>query len=269
MKKNDRSLLLYNVKSILKSSIGVILLVLGFAVMVSMYYHSQFSQRTGENMHSFDYLLYLFKGADIINRNLISAKLDIPVMYLGMALGVSYITGRSLYSENDHIILTYSQSRNGWLNSKVAGYMICSFMIIAGVTFTGGMAGGFDMTFYSQDNSFLIQYDYNKITGVWQMLVYIGTIYITYMSVMMLQIMLSLLINRITGFICVMALYIASVFINTPAFIGNGAMLIRYNAYSEDGAGLLTYFIIDMVILIMSYIVSNIIIRHKDIFEIN
>lgn len=265
MRKNSRYLFMYNLRYILKNSVVMIMLVMGFAILACVYYRGKFMQGFTGSLFSMDYMLYLFKGADIVNASQISAKMDIPIMYIGMALAFSYIVGRSMYSDNDHIILTYSKSRTGWYTGKVAGLFSAVLLVVGLITLTGCIFGGFNMLFYSNDTAYLIQYDYNKITGAGDMFLYIGVIYLTYMAVVMLQVIISLLFNSIAGFVLAMAVYVMSIFINNPALIGNGAMLVRYDAFAIKGESIFEAVIINVAVIGISYIVGYIIIRHKDI----
>ncbi|MGN0318396.1 MAG: hypothetical protein ACI4E1_10755 [Lachnospira sp.] len=269
MKKNSRYLFMYNIRNILKNSIVMIMLAIGFALLACVYYRGKFTQGFTGSLFSLDYLLYLFKGADIVNVGQASAKMDIPIMYLGMALAFSYITGRNIYSENDHIIFTYSKSRPGWYTGKVAGLFVVVLAVISLITLTGCIFGGFNMNYYSNESTYLVQYDYNKMTGAGEMFLYIAVIYLTYMAVIMLQVTVSLIFNSVTGFLVAMAVCIMSIFINNPVLFGNGAMLIRYNIFTINGENVITALVINVAVIVISYVVGYIVIIHKDILSKN
>lgn len=54
---------MYNLRYILKNSVVMIMLVMGFAILACVYYRGKFMQGFTGSLFSMDYMLYLFKGA--------------------------------------------------------------------------------------------------------------------------------------------------------------------------------------------------------------
>lgn len=88
------------------------------------------------------------------------------------------------------------------------------------------------------------------------------------MSVVMLitlQFMISVILGQIEGYISITALSVAAIFVDSCFIPGNGLMLIRYSYFLSGGYNVIFICVYAIIVTIISYVVSNIYMKQKDI----
>ena len=263
---------------LVKKSIPMFIAVFIFAGMVCIYYRGKYMDynegliarhenvtESIPDLQTNDYILYMFRGMELIDKANPDDKVDIPILYVGLAAIFSYIVFACLIQKDDYIIISYSGSRKRWLVGRMLGIVIDIFVIILEFVLAALIFGKGKLGFMSQESSYLIAYDFNKVTSMGIMFKMLFTFFLTVTAISMLQIMITVIVDMIPAFLVSIAVYIISLFYNSYVFIGNGTMFQRYSYFLNSGLNTSIVAIIDVCIIFICIFISLLFIKKKDI----
>lgn len=213
-----------------------------------------------------DYMLYLFKGLEPIDKNVSGdKKMELPAIYLSIVIMCALIVGLNVGDKDDYVVMCFSKSREMWINGKLAGMYISVIIVIMELLVTTVFAAGGKTGFASYNSAYLIRYDYNRLDSLTAVILVVLSMIITLMMMVTLQFMLSLIAGQIAGYVCIIALSVMAIFVNSGFIPGNGLMLIRYNCFLNEGYSVIFICIYAIIISVISYVISRIYMKRKDI----
>ena len=141
----------YYIKRVVIRSIPVYIIALLLGIMVCVYYKGSYSsyyssnasikkqqseyedyqESIGKPLKMGDYMLYIFKGIEPIDKNVpADKKIELPVTYLAIIIMCAFIVGINVGDKDDYVVLCFSKSRNVWLTGKLSGMYISGIVII-------------------------------------------------------------------------------------------------------------------------------------------
>ena len=231
-----RNTYVYYIKRVVIRSIPVYVIALLLGVMVCVYYKGSYSsyyssnasikkqqseyedyqENMGKPLKMGDYMLYIFKGIEPVDKN-VSAdkKIELPVTYLAIVIMCAFIVGINVGDKDDYVVLCFSKSRRVWLTGKLSGMYIGGIIIIMELLLVAAVISGGKTGFASYDSAYLVRYDYNRMTNFFAVMAVIFSMVMSVVMLITLQFMISVVIGQIEGYISIIALSVAAIFINS------------------------------------------------------
>lgn len=189
----------------------------------------------GESGGWADYLLYIFRGKEALSQLTPESSVQLPMLWLVavggcLLLNLDYLL-RDLTSEGLQVILR-GRTRVGWFLSKCV-WNLCSCLVyfcaagLMALVFT--LAFGGEVTLACPDRHAMLLFgpEARGLTAGQGVLVALAAPLLTLMALSMLEMALCLAVKPIVSFFVSMALLVASVYVNSPLALGNGAMTKR------------------------------------------
>lgn len=281
-----RNTYVYYIKRVVIRSIPVYIIALLLGIMVCVYYKGSYSsyyssnasikkqqseyedyqEGIGKPLKMGDYMLYIFKRIEPIDKNVpADKKIELPVTYLAIIIMCAFIVGINVGDKDDYVVLCFSKSRNVWLTGKLSGMYISGIVIIMELILVVAVISGGKTGFASCESAYLVRYDYNKMTGFFSVMAVILSMVMSVVMLITLQFMISVILGQIEGYISITALSVAAIFVDSCFIPGNGLMLIRYSYFLSGGYNVIFICVYAIIVTIISYVVSNIYMKQKDI----
>lgn len=211
-----------------------------------------------------EYVLNIFKGMKIYNPQ--NTKFELPYMfilfYFFIALFVGNYANKDLNQDGINILVR-TKSRILWMVSKyiwVITGISMAFLIVFLLTFL--LSCFFNEGDIVSLGNIMGDTFSNVNTDLCTLLI---LPYLTAISVSMLQIIISLFLHEVIGMIVVMGLWIVSAFATSDFLIGNYAMLLRNEAFTNGAIQSGTGIIVNCMIIAVCMTVGVVCIRKKDI----
>lgn len=263
---------IYDLRNSLKYNLVVYLLTACMMALECMNYasavrrYNETEQLGGAGYQ--EYLLNIVRGMEKIPEDTMSRRmLNIPVAYIGMAIFISYITGRYIFNDSVYTVLVKGRSRIAWMVSKslTTGVQIALVYIMAlGVSLLfGGTEAGIEIsrcTKAMKIENVLPQALEPPLFFVLTLLVPAVTAY----AIAQLQIAVSLIFNNITGFITAMIIYFGSVFEYNLLMLGNGCMVQRSHYFMDNGISVKMILLLDASVILAAMAVQIFTAQKKD-----
>lgn len=249
-----------------KKYIIVVLLFLFFCINLysrSAFYSSIISK---ENMPTFvDYFMFIFRGVEPFNPQ-IGNYFKLPLMWVLYNLTIAYIVGDYPTKELNHYgnnVLTRIRSRKKWWISKCLWNMmnVVLFYIIGYITILAfNLFTVHEISFIPNQmiNLFMTSNDVIKINFEGSQFIFAVFFLpiIVSISLSLLQMTLSFILNPILSFIIIIGLLVSSIYLDSHIFISNGSMLVRNLLFSNKGTNNMTTVIIAILVSIVSIIIG-------------
>lgn len=218
-----------------------------------------------------DYQLYMFRGMDKITKRELNSntKIEIPVMFIGMAVILSFMTGKFLFKNGNYTTIVRTKSRPAWILSK----LICNMLAIAFVyiitAFTGWIFSNKEVTLGIQTCKSIMGIDRAdlNITGFNVILIMVMLPCLSAIAVAQMQIMISLAVNEIAAFVVSIGIYIFSVFYKTMWLPASGCMVQRFSYFMDSGFDVKSIVFYDIILIIVCVIADIFIMRRKNILD--
>ncbi len=219
-----------------------------------------------------DYYMFLFGGMKEITKRDIDSNMiiDIPIMFIGIAIILSFMTGKFLFKNGSYTTITKAKSRYAWILSKV----ICNVIIVVSVyvitAFIGFLFSNKNMEFSLQLCKSLMGVSKISLntTNVIEILIFMVVIpCLSAISIAQIQITISLAINEIVAFICSIAIYVFSIFYNVIWLLGNGCMVQRYSYFLDNGFNVKSIVIYDIIVISVCVFADIFIMKKKNILD--
>lgn len=257
---------LNSVRVIIKKCMMLYVAFILLESMVCIFYKESYANIADDSLYMWDYFLYLFYVPDLTDYVTVHSMMNIPTAYIGLAIIASFIVGLTVESDNDALYVLYSQSRKTWIYGKIIGIMT-AYTILAGILFLiVCIFGKFTQKFNNPDALFLMKTEFNiaELTNMWSIFVLIP---LSLFTIGMVQLFVSLITSAVAGFIFSLVLYLFSMFITNPVFLGNGLIINRYCYFFNGGNTVLFVIVIDIVVLMAALTMSCLIVKRKDFLK--
>ena len=263
MKKYNK-LIINNLKCSFRNNIFIYLLFVVLILLSCIYLKNGVMH--GKSVVAGDYYFNIIKGVEKIDSN--NKLKEIPFIYLGFAIFISYITGQILENECNKIFIIYAGTRKKWILSKITVIFINIVFMYMTAAIICFMFGKRKITFNSElfekyfGTDYFIQNNENKFLYI---LVFFAAPIIASFAISMVQTVFSLAVKNMAGFIISMIIYIISIFDINIFLPGNGCMAQRSSLFMENGLSVSQVIIIDIIIIVITLIIQLKIISVKDI----
>lgn len=232
---------------------------------------SEYSEEDFTGGSFVDYSLFLMRGMEKFEwKNKTSDKIDIPLMYIGLMILLSYLTGNYMFHNNGYYTVVRMKSRVAWLFSKIINNIINIFVVYLLALFTAWLFSDKKLGIHLIVCGKLLRIDQCSLdTG--HLLSVIALIYglgfLGAVTIAQLQITVSLLTKNISGFIASIAIYILSLFYVEAYMPGNSCMVQRTSVFMEGGFSPIMLVVIDIVLIAAAIAADIVIIGRKDMLD--
>ena len=210
MKKYNK-LIINNLKCSFRNNILIYLLFVVLILLSCIYLKNGVMH--GKSVGAGDYYFNIIKGVEKIDSN--NKLKEIPFIYLGFAIFISYITGQILENECNKIFIIYAGTRKKWILSKITAIFINIVFMYMTAAIICFMCGKRKITFNSElfekyfGTDYFVQNNENRFLYI---LVFFAAPIIASFAISMVQIAFSLAVKNMAGFIISMIIYIISIF---------------------------------------------------------
>ena len=224
-----------------------------------------------------DCLMYMFKGIREF-QPLTDKEFIVPVVYLTINIIIAiFISGHAVKDLRGYgmsRLMRYG-SRRRWWQSACAWNILCVLKYYA--CFYAGAAIMCAVHYRDLDSASPVMIHEDIInsmfsgeaegtihTGLLLLMIVLLPV-LTTMAMSLFQMALELYVFPSVSFICVLSVYIMSVFYMKPFMPGNYMMVYRMNQINPDGVGLMTGVLLDIAIIIVSIVVGYVGLKKRDI----
>lgn len=254
-------------------------MVAALMILSSVYYvntskkyvegYNEFCESTGDGeiisdakVSSADIILFMFAGMDKINEK--DDKIDIPVMYIALAIIFTCLTYRYICSDLSNTVVPMYDNRMLWLACKILSniFLIISVYVVG--IFVAFIAGKNTWTLNKRIDTELIGCDYCKADKKEFVLLIITSV-ITVIVISCIQVFMSIAVNYVIGIIVSFSIYILSLFGMNYYMIANGCMIQRSKYFMEHGYNYININVINFILLCLVLIALCFIVKRKDI----
>lgn len=263
---------IYDLRCSFKYNIVIYLLAACMMLLACMDYGSTVkwhnkAEQPGEAGYQ-EYLLNIVRGMEKLTDDSMSQRqINIPVVYIGMAIFISYITGRYIYSDSVYTVLVKGRSRTAWIISKslMTGVQIALLYIMALAVslLFGGTGSGVEISRCTS----LMKMEYVLPAALEQPLFLVLTLVVpmvTAYAIAQIQITVSLIFNNIAGFVTAMIIYFGSVFEYNLLMLGNGCMVQRSRYFMDNGFSVEMILLFDAVVIVAAMALQIFTAQKKD-----
>lgn len=266
---------IYDLRNSLKYNLVIYLLtacMMAFACMdygSAVRWHNE-TEQLGEAGYQ-EYLLNIVRGMEKLTEDSASSRqINIPVVYIGMAIFISYITGRYIFNDSVYTVLVKGRSRTAWIISKsiVMGVQIALVYITA--LAVSLLFGGTGKAVEISRCISLMKMENVLPAALEQPLFLVLTLAVPMSAayaIAQLQITVSLIFNNIAGFVTAMIIYLGSVFEYNLIMLGNGCMVQRSRYFTDNGFGIKMILLFDVVVILAAMVVQVFTVQKKDFFR--
>lgn len=256
-----------------------LIMVAALMILSSVYYvntskkyvegYNEFCESTGDGeiisdakVSSADIILFMFAGMDKINEK--DDKIDIPVMYIALAIIFTCLTYRYICSDLSNTVVPMYDNRMLWLACKILSniFLIISVYVVG--IFVAFIAGKNTWTLNKRIDTELIGCDYCKADKKEFVLLIITSV-ITVIVISCIQVFMSIAVNYVIGIIVSFSTYILSLFGMNYYMIANGCMIQRSKYFMEHGYNYININVINFILLCLVLIALCFIVKRKDI----
>lgn len=256
-----------------------LIMVAALMILSSVYYvntskkyvegYNEFCESTGDGeiisdakVSSADIILFMFAGMDKINEK--DDKIDIPVMYIALAIIFTCLTYRYICSDLINTVVPMYDNRMLWLACKILSniFLIISVYVVG--IFVAFIAGKNTWTLNKRIDTELIGCDYCKADKKEFVLLIITSV-ITVIVISCIQVFMSIAVNYVIGIIVSFSIYILSLFGMNYYMIANGCMIQRSKYFMEHGYNYININVINFILLCLVLIALCFIVKRKDI----
>lgn len=256
-----------------------LIMVAALMILSSVYYvntskkyvegYNEFCESTGDGeiisdakVSSADIILFMFAGMDKINGK--DDKIDIPVMYIALAIIFTCLTYRYICSDLSNTVVPMYDNRMLWLACKILSniFLIISVYVVG--IFVAFIAGKNTWTLNKRIDTELIGCDYCKADKKEFVLLIITSV-ITVIVISCIQVFMSIAVNYVIGIIVSFSIYILSLFGMNYYMIANGCMIQRSKYFMEHGYNYININVINFILLCLVLIALCFIVKRKDI----
>lgn len=263
---------IYDLRNSLKYNLAIYLLTACMMALACMDYSSSArghnrAEQLGEAGYQ-EYLLNIVRGMEKLPEDdKARIQINIPAAYIGMAIFISYITGRYIFNDSAYMVLVKGRSRTAWIISKslTTGVQIGLVYIMALVVslLFGGTGAGVEISRCMR----LMKMENVLSQALEQPLFFVLTLVVpsvTAYAIAQIQIAVSLIFNNIAGFVTAMIIYLGSVFEYNILMLGNGCMVQRSQYFANEGFGVNMILLIDVVVILAAMGLQIFIAKKKD-----
>ena len=263
---------MYDLRNSLMCNRSAYLLVALMMVLICMNYGSAVrrynEQEQFETPEYQEYMLNLVRGMEKLPEDSMQRRQpEIPLAYMGIAICISYITGRYIFSDSAYTVLVQGQSRTAWIVSKslttgVEIVLVYGLALAVSLLF-GGIGNGVELSRCEK----WMKLDNVQTEAFSQPLFLILTLIVpsvTAYAIAQLQIAVSLLFNDIAGFITAIIIYFGSVFEYNLFMLGNGCMVQRSRYFMAEGLSVVNILLLDAAVIIGAIAVQVVTAQKKD-----
>lgn len=256
-----------------------LIMIAALMILSSVYYvntskkyvegYNEFCESTGDGeiisdakVSSADIILFMFAGMDKINEK--DDKIDIPVMYIALAIIFTCLTYRYICSDLSNTVVPMYDNRMLWLACKILSniFLIISVYVVG--IFVAFIAGKNTWTLNKRIDTELIGCDYCKADKKEFVLLIITSV-ITVIVISCIQVFMSIAVNYVIGIIVSFSIYILSLFGMNYYMIANGCMIQRSKYFMEHGYNYININVINFILLCLVLIALCFIVKRKDI----
>lgn len=189
-----------------------------------------------ESVSYLDYCMNMLHGFERIDDKDISK--DFPVIYMCLGLIISFITGRTMFDDRGYSVLVHGKSRPAWIACKVLSVLVNTGILYILVIILSLCFGDKENTlnaeicsrFFKTDRCALNCEDTALVIAVFLLIPLMSSL-----AVAQIQIVVSLCLGSMPGYIAAIIIYVLSVFEVNPVFIANGCMVQRSIYFMEGG----------------------------------
>lgn len=267
----------YDLKIGLKKTIPWFLVVATIVVMTSIELNLRIltNEKEGLEMlrstNSMDYFLNVFAGLKPFNITE-NDKFQLPITWFLIHMILFYFTGKYPYSEiyNNHgaNVLMRGGSRNKWFLSKWLWSMVC-VMIYYFVAYIFVLL--FCMVVQIPISFEVQPIDYEELLSPMIECTMLDTVeliilpIISSMAAVSIQLVISLILNPLLGFMFMASLYISSAYYFTPLLIGNCSMFARNGVFYMEGITFSQTIIVSLITMLLSMLIGIFVFYRRDI----
>lgn len=206
-------------------------------------------------------------GNSVSGNSVPQRQINLPLAYVGIAICISYITGRYIFNNSAYTVLVQGRSRTAWIVSKslttgVEIALVYGMMLVVSLLF-GGAGGDVEISRCAK----LMKIDSVQPQALEQPLFLVLTLLVpavTAYAIAQLQIAVSLIFNNVAGFITAILIYFGSVFEYNLLMLGNGCMVQRSLYFMDNGLSVKMILLLDMVVIIAAIAAQIAAARKKD-----
>lgn len=267
----------YDLKIGLRKTIPWFLIVAGIVVMTSIALHLGIlaEEKDGlelmRSLNSMDYFLHIFEGLKPVEM-MSDDKFQLPITWFLIHMILFYFTGKYPYSEiyNNHgaNVLMRGGSRNKWFLSKWMWSLVCVviYYFVAYIfVLLFCLAAQIPISFEVQpiDYQDLLSPMINCTMPETVKLMILPVI--SSMAAVSIQLVASLLVNPLLGFMFMAVLYISSAYYFTPLLIGNCSMFARNSVFCIGGIGFQQAVIVSLIMMTVSLFIGLFVFNRRDI----
>ena len=232
---------------------------------------SEYSEEDFTGGSFVDYSLFLMRGMEKFEwKNKSDDKIDIPIMYIGLMILLSYLTGNYMFRNNGYHTVVCMKSRVAWLFSKIINNITNIFIVYIIALFTAWLFSDKTLGIHPVVCGRLLRIgqcslDTQHLLPV--LAVVYGLGFLGAVTIAQLQITVSLLTGNIAGFTASIAIYILSLFYAAVYVPGNSCMVQRSDIFIEGGFSPAMLAAVDIVLIAAVIVADIVIIRRKDMLE--
>lgn len=267
----------YDLKIGLKKKILWFLIVAAIVVMTSIALHLRILEEEKDglelmrSLNSMDYFLHVFAGLKPFNL-MENDKFQLPITWFLIHMILFYFTGKYPYSEiyNNHgaNVLMRGGSRSKWFLSKWLWSLVCvviyyfvAYIFVLLFCLVAQIPMSFEIQPVDYEELLLPMRDCTMLDTVKLIILPI----ISSMAAVSIQLVISLILNSLLGFMFMAGLYISSAYYFTPLLIGNCSMFARNGVFYMGGITFRQAIIVSLITMLVSMLIGLFVFYRRDI----
>ena len=267
----------YDLKIGLRKTIPWFLIVATIVVVTSItLYVMVLNEEKGglkllRSVNSMDYFLHVFEGLKPFDMRG-DEKFQLPITWFLINMILFYFTGKYPYSEiyNNHgaNVLMRGGSRNRWFLSKWMWSLVCvmvyyfvAYIFVLLFCIVAQIPISFSIQPIDYQDLLVPVMDCTKFDTVKLIILPI----ISSMAAVSIQLVISLIVNPLLGFMFMAILYITSAYYFSPLLIGNCSMFARNSIFYIGGITFRQAVIVSLIMVLLSLSIGLFVFHRRDI----
>lgn len=210
-----------------------------------------------ESVSYLDYCMNILRGAERADTKDITK--EIPVIYMCLGLIISFIVGRTMFDDRGYSVLVHGRSRSAWIMCKSLCVLVNIFIVYMLVIIVSLCFGDKENTinaeicrrFFRTDKCALNCEEAALAAAVFLLIPLLSSL-----AVAQIQIVVSLCLGSMPGYISAIIVYVLSVFEVNSVFIANGCMVQRSIYFMDAGVPPLASALAALIVITASFIVQ-------------
>ncbi len=219
-----------------------------------------------------EHMLNFQKGMEILRAEEKKISFEFPVVYLGLAIAFSFMTGNNLTGDGGYTILVRGRSKKAWVFTKLMVNLINIIFVYCMMLVIGVVLGRKEFTINQDICKRFMRIEMCTLdTNDWKLMILVFFIVpvFCHMAISVVQAVVSEKLGNIPGVIVSISIYVLSIYDTGVIAMGNGSMAQRFKWFSDDGIEPMHTLLFGVGIIVLATMLWLNIVKKRDWLNVN